>query len=319
MIPTSYPSEPVVSIIIVSYNNASVLCQTLDSLFRELDTPSIEIIVVDNASSENNVDRILKQYRSVNVLTLPSNVGFGQACNHGSKEARGKYLLFVNSDILLYSNPLPAMLQLMESRDQIGVVGVQLLNEDFSPQPCYFRFPSLSLRAAQLSGLKYLMLCALPRLRFSKGEDFRVDFISGAFFLIAKSLFVQLGGFDPEYFMYLEDADLCYRAARIGKHVVVCNKGNVVHLGKHYETSKHPFVFYQMNRGLLLFYRKHYPTWKYLMFVLMNRAYLFPQHMFASVIGMDDDYRAEMNKCRELYRQCFAAILKRKHPALIVQ
>jgi GT2 family glycosyltransferase len=103
------------------------------------------------------------------------------------------------------------MLELFRTNPQAGIVGCQLLNIDGSLQPSYFRFPSLSMRFLQLSGIKSILIKLFPSLRYDYHSPFKLDFVSGSFFMIKSELFLNVGGFDEGCFMYIEDADLGYK------------------------------------------------------------------------------------------------------------
>ncbi len=291
---------PAVSMILVSYNNPDVLCATLASLSKAIDTPTIEIIVVDNASAADNVRRVREQFPSVVVVPLSTNSGFGAGCNAGAECATGEVLLFVNSDILLTGNPLPAMLELLTS-ETVGVVGCQLLNDDGSLQPSSFRFPGVCMRLLQVTGMKDLLLRLVPRLRFRQTGNRSVGFVSGAFLMIPKGLFQSVGGFDPTFFMYVEDADLCYRVRQTGRTIVLCGRKDVIHLGRHYEDRAHPMVFKEMHRGLLRFYAKHLPRWKQRLLVRINRFDLARRRLVNALFLRDSGYAELLRECRKLY------------------
>lgn len=263
--------KPKISIIIVSYNNADLLRKTILSLIEKITVPSIEIIVVDNASTENNVMILESEFPNIKLIKNDSNLGFGKACNLGAKIAAGLYLLFVNSDILLTGNPLPEMIRIYEENNKTGSVGVQLHNPDGTKQPSGFRFPGLFMRFLQLSGLKDLILRIFPSVRVNNDKIFEVPFVSGAFLLILKTLFDELGGFDERYFMYLEDADLCFQINKSGKKNYILNINNVIHLNENHENSSSAFVFYHLNKGQLLFYQKNFSKFKTIFLKNMSR------------------------------------------------
>lgn len=259
-----------VSIIIVSYNRLNTLRDVLDGIARFLDMETTEVIVVDNASQEPVASTVRTQYPAVRLLALSENVGFGRGCNAGAQVATGEFVLFVNSDVLFRGNPLPAMIESFLDNASVGMAGVTLLNADGTKQPSAFRFPSLWLRLLQLTGLKaFLQLL----LRSVGGRiPAAPDFVSGAFCMMRRTFFEEIGGFDERYFMYVEDADLGYRVHRREKTAILIPTDAVIHLGQHYEVPEIPFVFYHMNVGLLLFYRLHYGTMLTLILSAMSVA-----------------------------------------------
>jgi len=259
-----------ISIIIVSYNHPEVLSKNLQALYQHVSGLEYEVIVVDNASREGNVQMVKDGFPQVHLVVNASNEGFARGCNRGAGDASGRLLLFVNSDVILGENPVPAMMKILQEREDVGIVGCQLRNPDGSLQPSYYRFPGIAMRFIQLSGLKSILLKLFPSIRYKSDPLIQADFASGAFLLIKRDLFFQLGRFDERYFMYLEDADLCFQARHLGKKTVICNTPGVVHLGRHYESISAPFVLYHLNKGQMLFYRKNFRLWKYYIFLLMN-------------------------------------------------
>jgi len=259
-----------VSIIIVSYNRSEVLRRTLESLYRHINSPECEVIVVDNASTEPNLRILRDEFPQVRSVVNAGNDGFGCANNRGAKLASADLLLFVNSDIVLNGNPVPEMIRTLREREDIGIVACQLKNQDGTSQPSYYRFPGIVMRFLQLSGLKNILLRLFPSIRYSGERLVEADFASGAFLMISRELFFRVGGFDERYFIYLEDADLSFQVRRLGKKTCVYNTSEVIHLGQNYESSSAPFVLYNMNRGQILFYQKNYAPWKYYGLLFMS-------------------------------------------------
>ncbi|RPI06714.1 MAG: glycosyltransferase family 2 protein [Ignavibacteriae bacterium] len=262
-----------VSIILVSYNRLDLLRDTISGVLKYFTGFPQEIILIDNDSNEPLVDTIKEEFPQLIVVANKRNVGFGAANNIGAQAAKGEYLLFINSDLIVSGNPVPEMIAMLQTNDTVGIVGCQLMNSDGSLQPSYFRFPSLMMRFLQLTGLKSAILKILPQVQYARYRAEALDFVSGAFFMIRRTLFHEINGFDEHYFMYIEDADLGYRVACRGKKSILHSSRDVVHLGANYEEDTNPFVVFHMNRGLLLFYKKNYSTPKYAALVLMSVAF----------------------------------------------
>jgi GT2 family glycosyltransferase len=287
-----------VSIIIVSYNHLEVLRGTLAGIIQYFTTPNIEIILVDNASLEPVLETIQKEYPQVHVVANKYNLGFGSGNNIGAKKAKGEYLLFANSDLILKGNPLPDMIQIFKNNLEIGIVGCQLWNEDGTQQPSFFRFPSLSLRFLQVVGIKDLLLWIFPKIRFKDYHNAQLDFVSGAFFMIHRSMFNKINGFDERYFMYIEDADFGYRVALEGKKSILFYSKDIIHLGANYEEVDNRFVLYNMNRGLLLFYSKYYSRLKSFLFSTMSIFFFMLKY---ALFIHDKSIRKNIAKILSLY------------------
>ncbi len=286
-----------VSIIIVSYNNSDILYQTINSLKQKVDQPGWELFVVDNASTDDNVLMVEKNFPEIKLIISKENLGFGRACNLGAKYAGGRFLLFVNSDILLQGNPLPKMIGIFDTIENVGCLGVQLHNPDGSSQPSGFRFPGLFMRFVQLTGLKKLILRIKPGIRINTEELYKVDFVSGAFLMLEKQLFNEVGGFDERYFMYLEDADLCYQISKTGKENYILSRNDILHLNENHENSASPFVFYHLNLGHFLFYQKNFSRGKTQLLKIMTRLIFNIRLIFLYLTNGSD---SDINKYKKV-------------------
>ena len=264
---------PYLSIIIVSYNNPDVLMNTISTLYNKLKSADFEIIVVDNASAERNVELIKQKFEQVKLIENSSNRGFAAACNQGAQSSKGDYLLFVNSDIIFLGDPIPELLETFKIYNDVGIVGCKLLNQDGSVQRSYYSKPTLLKRFLDLSGLKKILIqYSTNDLREKYSE---VDIIKGAFLLIQKDLFDELSGFDENYFMYVEDVDLSYRAQKMGKKNYIVNTDSIVHLGWHPISIHNSFAFYNGNIGLKYFYKKNKNPVSYIFFLFISVPLLY--------------------------------------------
>ena len=271
--------NPLFSIIIVSFNKPKVLIDTINSIQNAIKTVSFELVVVDNASSENNVILINKYFPSVNLVLNDKNGGFANGCNIGAKNSVGKFLIFINSDILINEDPIPEMLNIFYSDKVTGIVGCQLLNPDGSKQPSDFRFPNLFFRLIQLSGLKKFILKILPKVKSREEKHYETDYVSGAFLMIEKDIFFKIGCFDEKYFMYHEDADICYKVKALGKKVYLYNSSGVIHLAQNHEKLDNNFVFFNMNLGQVIFYKNNYSTSKLKLLSIISIIFFSIQYL----------------------------------------
>jgi len=247
-----------------------VLIDTIKSIQKKVKSIPFELIIVDNASIDNNVILINKYFPSVKLVLNNKNGGFANGCNIGAKNSSGKFLIFINSDIIINENPIPEMLDIFNSEKLAGIVGCQLLNPDGSKQPSDFRFPNLFLRFMQLSGLKKIILKLLPKVKSKVEKYYETDYISGAFLMVEKDIFFTVGGFDEKYFMYHEDADICYKVNKLGKKVYLYNSKGVIHLAQNHESPDNDFVFFNMNLGQLIFYKNNYSSSKLKLLVIIS-------------------------------------------------
>lgn len=267
-----------ISIIIVSYNNSRVLVDALNTIHTKIKSFNFEIVIIDNASTENNVKLIEQKFPDIKIIQNSENKGFGYACNQGAKVSTGDFLLFVNSDVIFRDDPLPDLMRIYNLYNDVGIVGCKLLNNDGSIQTSYYSDPTLTKRFLDLSGLKKLIIKYKTNKLVSKYT--KVDIIKGAFLLVKKDLFVKLSGFDENYFMYVEDVDLSFRARKNGYNNYIVNNDSVIHLGWHPPSIDNLFAFYNGNVGLKYFYKKNKNKFIYLLFLLVSIPLLFLKYLY---------------------------------------
>lgn len=220
-----------VSIIILTYNGLSLTRQLLNSLKNNVDIKNNEVIVVDNASMDNTVAELKKEYDWIQLIENEANIGFGAANNLAAKTARGEILLFLNNDVIVEDDFITPVVQKL-SNDIIGTLGPKILNPDHTFQLSAGSFPSVPNEIIDKFIYKYYRrfgwLLKNVESKFSKEKP--VDWITGACLFIKRKVFNEIGGFDERYFMYFEDKDLCKRVRDIGYDVVYFPAVEIVHL-----------------------------------------------------------------------------------------
>jgi len=228
------------SIIIVNYNGKTFLPQCLDSIFQSKTQFSFEVIVIDN-NSQDGSQEWLKQCPHPIVLHLsPSNLGFGKANNLGAKMAKGEVLWLLNNDTLVPEPTLETVLHFINATPNIGLVSPKLLNPDGSLQ-------------AQGS--------ALMAWKYKSNTPQKMSFLCGASLFIKKQLFLEVGGFDEQYFFYNEDLDLCKTLVKKGFDLYYLPHATVTHFGGQSTQTLKPKARIEGYRGGLYFAYKHYPRW----------------------------------------------------------
>jgi N-acetylglucosaminyl-diphospho-decaprenol L-rhamnosyltransferase len=211
--------RPQADIVIVNWNSGLLLERCVQSI---LDYPSgvAQIVVVDNGSSDGSADA-LPQAPNVRVERTGENLGFARACNLGAAHGTASYILFLNPDAaFLDGESLPRVLRFLEepsSRD-IGICGIRLVDETGATQASCANFTNVGTYLGQPFGLDRLAPSLFTPLfaRFDYKESRDVDQAIGAFFIIRRTLFRQLAGFDNRFFVYYEEVDLCLRAREAG-------------------------------------------------------------------------------------------------------
>lgn len=238
-----------VSVIILSYDTQELLKNCLTSVKKHLQGVDHEVIVVDNASSDQSAHMVKKEFPTVRLIENSENVGFAKGVNIGAKKAKGAYLLLLNSDITMDDDNTEKMIQFMDTHPRVAVVGGDLMNSDGSTSKSHGAFYSLGSVFAMLfhEGRR-----AQERKKIAESE---VDWVSGGYMLIRKSVFDTIGGFDEHFFMYMEDMEFCYRIKKSGYTVIYFPSSRVAHKGQ--GSSNRGFAVIQIYKGLKYFYKKH--------------------------------------------------------------
>lgn len=273
------------SIIILSYNTASLTEQTIKSIYdsTKMDHDQFEIIVLDNASEDNSVRKIENlQVRHTNLKLMISdeNLGFSKGNNKAAREAVGKYLLFLNSDIIVRNLAIDKLLQYKINKKDIGFLGGKLFNEDGSKQPSCGPFYSLPV----VFGALFLKGDYWGLTRYSPNKIKTVDWVSGACILTEKEIFYKVGKFDEKIFMYMEEIDLLFRAKKIGYQTVFYPEAAFIHLGSASSGGK-SFPIIQVYRGFLYFYKKHYSKKSQTMLKVMLQLKALVAIFFGRILG----------------------------------
>lgn len=273
------------SVVIVSYNAKQELMACLASVLRSLPDDS-ELIVVDNASIEDNAEAVKAGFPEITLIRSDTNLGFAAGCNLGVRNARGQHLVFLNPDTLVESGWLDALVAPFEADDRIGLVTARILlmadPERLNTCGC----------DVHISGLTLCRGMGRPRDMYLEVEE--VGAISGAAFAIQRNLFETLGGFDEEMFLYLEDTDLSWRA-RLAGFKTVCAPGCIIL--HDYELRITPLKVYWEERNRYLMLLKSL-KWKTL--ILLLPSYLVAEAITWSFVLLSD--RANIANKPRAYR-----------------
>ncbi len=257
--------NPQLSIIIVNYNGENILDQCFDSIKKFINCPH-EIILVDNASSDNGLALVKNKFSYVHVIENATNLGFATSSNIGVKNAKSDFLLLLNNDTQLTNSMLPAI-ELLKSNEEIGVIGGLLKYQNGNIQPSYGYFHSpIRIVFSWLSTSKNnyfpkaLKKIETNILKYNNVKE--VDWVSGAFLLTRQILWHEINGMDEKYFMYIEDVDFCKRANYIGYKTIYSNKISAVH----YVRARKPHIDFlsliYTSKSYLIYIKKfHSRTW----------------------------------------------------------
>lgn len=264
--PTSSSDDPpALSVLIVNYGPPGALIRCVESVRDEPQSADWELLVVDNASTPDTRAQIRESDPTIRLLAEEKNLGFARAVNLGAREASGELLLLLNPDCVALPGSLSELVSFHRLAGDDAIVGPRTIYPDGSlnPYSC-FRAPSLWSQFCVTTGLTAL---ARGHRWFDPGscgyrvgsDPETVDIVSGCCLLLSRSLWLRLDGFDPVFFLYGEEFDLCLRAAQVGAHVHTVPRAVVMHEGGrpdpesptkflHFMRSKHLLVDRHLGR-----------------------------------------------------------------------
>lgn len=242
----------------VNRNTAELLVRCLDHILASDLEGEYQVIVVDNGSTDDSVARVSGLYPQVAVIEAKRNLGFAAANNRAFAIAEGDFLLLVNTDAMLEPDCARCLRNLMVSRADVGMTGPQLLNGDGSPQTSYEAVPTLATETLNRSLLKRLFPSRYPGKHVLMTGPEPVEALIGAVMMIRSAALRQVGGFDEDYFFFLEETDLAVRLRAAGWKVMHEPRARAVHLQGATARSHGAAARIEFYRSRYLFFRKHY-------------------------------------------------------------
>ena len=254
---------PQLSIIIVNYRVPYFLEQCLQSVRVAARGLEVEVIVVDNASGDGSIEYLRPRFPEVRFLESATNLGFGRASNWGYRESRGEYILFLNPDTLLSEESLRGPLQFLQTSARAGALGIKMIDGAGRFLPESKRaFPDPITAFYKIVGLSRLFPRSSRFARYHLGHlsaetNQIIDVVSGAYFMVRRSILEEVGPFDEQFFMYGEDVDLSYRIQKAGYVNHYFAEASILHF-KGESTQKQSFRYVRLFYGAMSqFVRKH--------------------------------------------------------------
>ncbi|QTN26848.1 glycosyltransferase family 2 protein [Rhodoferax sp. AJA081-3] len=255
-----------ISTIVVSYNTARLLPECIKKLRSAYHHLKCEEIFIDNASADDSVNLIRREFGSAHLLENKHNVGFGRANNQALPLANGRFVLLLNTDAFVAPDTLTKTVAYMDSNPNCGILGVRLEGRDGLLQPCCRYFPTPWNTFLYRTGLNRIFKTVqmVDNMDWAHDAVRSCDWVVGCYYLVRKEVVEQIGLFDPRYFLYFEEVDHCFAAKKAGWDVVFYPHTTVVHLGG--ESAKSDGVVTQSGRQLealqveseLLYFRKNH-------------------------------------------------------------
>ncbi|MFH1146439.1 MAG: glycosyltransferase family 2 protein [Pseudomonadota bacterium] len=219
-----------VSIVIVNWNTRDLLRDCLNSIQETVGDIACEVIVVDNASGDQSVAMLEKEFPEVRVIRNSENRGFGAANNQAFAVMNGRYALLLNTDTILVAGAVQQLFSFMEANPEAGMACGQLLNRDGTRQNSIAKFPNLLTLVLNVPLLEYLFPKYYPSKRYKRKIPVQVDSGIGACLIIRKRAIDQAGGFDERYFFFFEETDLALQMHLQGWKVYHVPSAFIYHL-----------------------------------------------------------------------------------------
>jgi len=265
-----------VSIIVVNYNNFSMLNNCLESIACYTTEIEYEIIIIDNNSTEGLIEEITDKFENISLIKNDKNKGFAAANNQGFKIAKGKYILLLNNDTILFENSIKKVFDFSESSDDPVFVGCQLLNEDRTYQDTVVQFPTIwNSFTENLFIYKLFPKWGFTNKYFqnylSKDNSFEVDIVKGAFLFSKRTDMLALNGFDERFFFYSEETDLCYRFKKeFNGKVYFYPQTSIIHFGGEKTIKNSWQAFKYLSIGKIKYFQKHFAGLRYFLAIIVH-------------------------------------------------
>lgn len=262
------PSAPSldISVVIVGWNAKRYLELCLDSLEKAPLRRSMEVLVVDNASSDGSSEMIESKFPWVKLIKSDENLGFSRGNNLGIRQTQGRYIALVNPDVIVFPGCLDSLADFLDQNPKVGNVGPRVLNPDMSLQSSCRRFPTLWNNFCSATRLEQIfkgsqLFAGEHMFYFHHDRTLPVDVLVGCFSMIRREAFDSVGLLDENLFMYGDDVDWCRRARSAGWDMVFYPGAQAIHdRGK--TTAPFPVRFaLAQQRSVLYYWTKHHGFW----------------------------------------------------------
>ncbi|MFC1567278.1 glycosyltransferase family 2 protein [Thermodesulfobacteriota bacterium] len=218
------------SIVIVNWNTKKLLLDCLASVFETVNNISMEVWLVDNASSDGSVEAARKTYPSVQIIQNQKNLGFAAANNQAFKKIQGRYALLLNTDTVLTEGAVETIYNFMEQHPDVGIACGQLLNQDGSKQNSFANFPSLASLIFGEALLQLLFPKKYPSKLKVHASPMEVDSCIGACMMVRTEAIEEIGRLDENFFFFFEETDWAFRMKQAGWKVYIVPSARIFHL-----------------------------------------------------------------------------------------
>lgn len=308
----SSPTPADISVVIVGWNAKHYLELCLDSLEKDPPRRSMEVFVVDNASTDGSAEMIEAKYPWVKLIKSSENLGFSRGNNVAIRQCQGRYIALVNPDVIVFPGCLDALAEFLDANPKVGNVGPRVFNPDMSMQSTCRRFPSLWNNFCTASRLEALFkgspfFAGEHMFYFPHDRTLAVDVIVGCFSFIRRETLDQVGLLDEGLFMYGDDVDWCRRARKAGWEIMFYPGARAIHdRGK--TTAPYPVRFaVAQQRSVLHYWKKHHGFWG----VLGIRSIMCLHHLVRYTVSALSGFIRSSSKAQaEVRKQVSGACLR---------
>ncbi len=252
------------SVIFVNWKTPDLTRNAVVSVYKETAGFDFEVIVVDNNSGDGSVEMIKKEFPQATLIANNDNRGFGKANNQGLKIAKGEYLMFLNTDVIVLDGALNKLVSYLDQHADVMMVGPRLLNKDLTFQhACRRMLPNPTNSFFHLFGLtkifknnkhvnEYKQYASDPEVT---GPS---EALSGAAMMFRRQVYAEIGCFDEAFFMYGEDLDFCKRVLDRGWKTVYVSGAKIIHFGGQSSGKRRTKSLINFYEAMWIYYKKHF-------------------------------------------------------------
>ena len=304
-----------ISVVIVGWNAKRYLELCLESLEKAPPKRSMEVLLVDNASTDGTAEMIEAKFPWVKLIKSSENLGFSKGNNVAIRQCHGRYIALVNPDVIVFPECLDALADFLDQHPEVGNVGPRIFNPDMSQQITCRQFPTLWNNFCSAAGLATLF----KKSRIFTGEEMlylphdrtqTVDVLAGCFSTIRRKAFDDVGLLDEDLFMYGDDVDWCRRCWNAGWQVVSYPGAQAIHdRGK--TTAPYPVRFsVAQQRSILQYWDKHHGFWGRIGIRAIRLFHYLVRYAFAAVSSLAYPAgRARSEVRKQVNRACLRQLI----------
>ncbi len=250
----------------MNYRVKDLLKECLNSVLSSKDNMDNEIIVIDNNSKDGSVELLKKEFPQIRLIENHLNKGFSYACNQGIEKSSGDYILLLNPDTIFPQKGFSAMIEFMDSNPEAGICGPEMVDDRGNLLYSCRSFPSFLTSISSSQSLLERFFPGNPLSRRYLLKDMNhsqiqeVDWVSGSCLFARKKMLDQIGLLDEDFFIYVEDVDLCYRAHRAGWKVFYFPKTTFIHKVGQSTSQDRVKSKLEHHRSMWIFAKKHFKS-----------------------------------------------------------